>query len=256
MTKSSTTLIGKTYITLSSVDSTNDYLKRCLSNNAPIDEGTVILADTQFAGRGQQGNQWLAESVSNLTFSVLLKPSFLPVNEQFNLNKAICVGIITALTKYVGMGVTIKWPNDIYYGNGKLGGVLIENIVVGNRLRYAIVGIGININQVAFSIKGVNVLSLRNITGEVYDKMDILTELCSKLEEKYLLLNGDKSTKTFIDNLYSNRLLGLHEVRRFLIHGEEKRAIMRGVKQDGSIMLEIEAQLFSFGLKEISWLFD
>ena len=146
----STLFVGQNLIKLSSVDSTNNFLKSLVSNSEPLPEGTVIMADDQYAGRGQQNNIWKAEPGKNLTFSVLLKPTFLPLSQQFLLNMVVSTAINNALSHFLSDGLSVKWPNDIYFRDQKIGGVLIENTIVGNDIKTAIIGIGINVNQQHF----------------------------------------------------------------------------------------------------------
>src|SRR5690606_40229669 len=115
---------GQKLISLKRVSSTNDYLKQELSKSAPFPEGTVIMAEEQFMGRGQAGNHWEGEPGKNLTFSLLLRPSFLRANDQFNLNVAVSSAIHRTLSAFLGMAVKLKWPNDILVGDRKLGGIL------------------------------------------------------------------------------------------------------------------------------------
>ena len=123
----STLFIGQNLVKLSEVNSTNTYLKELVSKSEPLIEGTVIMADHQFAGRGQKDNIWYSQAGKNLTFSIYLKPSSLAVSKQFILNMVICLGIVDALKPILGNDSKIKWPNDIYFKNNKLGGILIEN---------------------------------------------------------------------------------------------------------------------------------
>src|SRR5690606_4854707 len=133
--------VGQNIVSLKRVDSTNDYLKKQVANSKPVPEGTVILAEEQFAGRGQFDNKWLSQPGQNLTFSILLSPSFLPISQQFSLNIAISLAINDVLCSFIGSGCEIKWPNDIIFDDRKLGGVLIENIIRGTNWKYSIVGI-------------------------------------------------------------------------------------------------------------------
>ncbi len=158
-----TLFIGQHIIELDSVDSTNSYLKNLLSNSKPLPDGTVIMADHQYAGRGQSNNEWQTEYGKNLTFSIYLKPNFLTLNHQFNLNKAISLGINDCLRTIIGEGCKIKWPNDIYYENQKLGGVLIENITSGSNIKASIIGISLNVNQITFSENLNNATSISKI---------------------------------------------------------------------------------------------
>src|SRR6476659_5800909 len=139
--------VGQSLVKLHEVDSTNDYLKNLLSNSKPLIEGTVIMAEYQTAGRGQKGNVWKSEKGANLTFSILLRPSFFNVNQQFQFNKAVSLGISDVLIEILGKEAKIKWPNDVYFNNQKLGGILIENTIKGNFLKESIVGIGLNANK-------------------------------------------------------------------------------------------------------------
>ena len=106
-----------------------------VSNSEPLPEGTVIMAENQYEGRGQVGSKWHAEPGKNLTFSILLRPSFIQPREQFNLNMTISIAIQKALESLIGTGLSVKWPNDIYFGHQKIGGMLIENIVAGSHIK-------------------------------------------------------------------------------------------------------------------------
>jgi len=142
--------VGQNFVTLKEVDSTNNFLKDLVSNSKPLMEGTVIMAENQFAGRGQQQNGWFTEAGKNLTFSLLLKPHFLDIADQFDMVRVISLGVFDALEPLVGKKLKIKWPNDIYYGDHKLGGILIENLIQAGQIRNSIIGIGINVNQERF----------------------------------------------------------------------------------------------------------
>jgi BirA family biotin operon repressor/biotin-[acetyl-CoA-carboxylase] ligase len=105
--------VGQNFLLLKEVDSTNNFLKQLVSNSKPVIEGTVIMAENQYAGRGQQQNGWFAEPGKNLTFSVLLNPHFLAVTDQFDLVRAVSLGVFDALEPLLGAKLKIKWPNDI-----------------------------------------------------------------------------------------------------------------------------------------------
>src|SRR5690606_25093723 len=126
------------------------YLKNELSKSTPLHEGTVIMAVDQYAGKGQQGTVWQSEPGKNLTFSLLLTPFFLSPKHQFRLTVAVSVALVRALATLLGERVAIKWPNDLYVGDRKIGGMLIENILQGPRWKSAIIGIGLNVNQTVF----------------------------------------------------------------------------------------------------------
>ena len=126
--------IGNKIISLNEVDSTNEFLKSYLLNHANEPEGLVISAKSQYAGKGQRGNQWTSNSNENLTFSVLLQPG-IDVSDQFVLTKIISLSIVDFFY-YKGINAKIKWPNDIYVDDKKIGGILIENTVKQSLIKF------------------------------------------------------------------------------------------------------------------------
>jgi len=150
--------IGKVYIKLNEVNSTNEYAKVLLSKNKPS-EGTVIFAHYQTNGKGQFGKTWKSEKGKNLTFSIILYPNFLEAKRAYSLNQAVSLGLKDCIESQK-IPVSIKWPNDIYYHDKKLGGLLIENGLVGENINYSIIGIGLNVNQTTFSQEIPNPTSL------------------------------------------------------------------------------------------------
>ncbi len=182
-------IIGSTIEQIHITDSTNNYAATQLLTKRPP-EGTVFVASSQIDGRGQQSNIWESEPFKNLTFSILLYPRFLEIVKQFEISKAISLGV-TDYLKEISDQVSIKWPNDIYIGNRKIAGILIENSVSGNKISSCIVGIGLNINQLVFTGDAPNPVSLLQITGRVYDLDGALSNLCLKIDARYQqLLNG------------------------------------------------------------------
>lgn len=161
---------------LRTVDSTSTYLKRELPDSP---HGTVVTAYEQTAGRGQRGNHWESEPGKNLTFSILLRPEHIDVRSQYTISEAVAVSITEMLKGYVpdSNRLSIKWPNDIYYGDKKICGILIENTLTGNRIDRAIAGIGININQAAFLSDAPNPVSLKQLSGQEYDTDQLLSEV-------------------------------------------------------------------------------
>src|SRR5687768_14177982 len=137
-----TLFIGKNVIELDSIDSTNSYSKELIIKEKPI-EGTIITAREQLSGRGQMGNSWNAEAGKNLTLSIILYPDFLDADKQFYLNIAVCLAVKDFCESVLGDEIKIKWPNDVYHRDKKLGGILIENTIKGSQIASAVVGIGI-----------------------------------------------------------------------------------------------------------------
>jgi BirA family biotin operon repressor/biotin-[acetyl-CoA-carboxylase] ligase len=190
-------------IIVKSAASTNDLLKRKMEEEF-LEEGTTIAAEAQTAGKGQRGNSWESEPNKNLTFSTLFYPTFLPPNEQFLLSKAIALGVIDALSEYIE-DVKIKWPNDIYFGDGKLAGILIENELKGEQYASAIAGIGLNVNQEKFLSNAPNPLSMKNITGTDYPLDVLLHRLVESVMTRYESLkdgDGERISEEYFSKLY------------------------------------------------------
>lgn len=244
--------VGQNLITLKEVASTNTFLKDALSKSTPLLEGTVIMAEKQFAGRGQTNNIWLSEERKNLTFSILLNPSFLPVERQFELNKAISVALNDVLKVYAGDTAQIKWPNDSYIGNKKVAGILIENIVNGSQIRHAIVGIGLNVNQTNFPASLNNVTSLKQGLHKDYDLNVLLGEICSAVEARYLQLRAghyEKITRDYIDRLYLFNEWSLFKTERGILKGK-----IIGVSSFGQLEIETTEGIMFFNNKEVKFI--
>ena len=196
-------------IPIETVTSTNDYLKE-LAHKEVLEEGTVIVTVNQTEGKGQRGNVWESEAGKNITCSILLYPSFLPIQRYFLLSEAIGLGVKETLDAYVA-GITVKWPNDIYYDEHKIAGILIENELIGNEYKLSVVGIGININQERFLSNALRPISLKQITGRDYDTETFLIELVRNILYRYeRLKEGDTESliRMYHDALY--RKTGFH----------------------------------------------
>ena len=244
-----TLFVGNKSIYLPTCQSTNDEAALLLRQES-VAEGTLIVTDYQTAGRGQRGNQWLSQPAENLTFSLILKPSFLIASEQFCLNVAVSLGVFDGLEPLLGDGLKIKWPNDLYFKNQKLGGILIENNLQGSRLETSIVGIGLNVNQINF--ENLNATSLRCINGKTTELPELLGELLIKLEENYLLLR----------NGHYNRLKMryLHNLFRYqeqnLFQDAQQRTFagtIMGINETGKLAINSQNKLHYFDFKEISY---
>lgn len=244
--------VGQNLVTIKELDSTNNFLKNLLSNSKPLPEGTVIMAESQYAGRGQQQNKWHSEPGKNLTFSILLTPSFLPVINQFDLTRVVSLGVFGALAPYLGDKLKIKWPNDIYYEDHKLGGILIETHIQGDRIKDAVIGIGLNINQESFLPGAANAISLKQILHKDYDLRTILSEICGHIEAYYLNLKAGKFL--FVRNMYLTRLYWLNQVKRFRSNNQVFEGIVRNVKDEGLLVVENNSMQQEFNLKQIEFL--
>ncbi|MBC8045935.1 MAG: biotin--[acetyl-CoA-carboxylase] ligase [Fimbriimonadaceae bacterium] len=244
-----TIFIGKVLHHLDRVDSTNAYLQYLIAASADrLTEGLTVFADEQFAGKGQMGAGWVSEPGKNIIASILLYPKFLLPKQIFYLNKAIAVAVCDFLKSYSD-NIKIKWPNDIYFENKKMAGILIENSLSTNAVEQSIIGMGININQEIFDTALLNPTSLRAITHKNYDLELLFHALCAEIEKQYLLLRSFQFKK--IDDLYHESLFGLNEEKIFTQGDETFTGIIRGVNEYGKLIVEKEEGLFEFGAKEV-----
>ncbi len=158
--------------------STNSLLA---SEASCLGHGAVVAVRKQTAGRGQRGNSWESEPDANLTFSMLLRPRTIRAASQFELSMLVSLGVCIALEEASGEKFRVKWPNDIYHGDHKICGILIENSLDGFRIGRSIAGIGINVNQTVFVSDAPNPISLANITGCAYDLETLLEKVCGTI---------------------------------------------------------------------------
>ena len=248
-----TLFLGKNLVILPECPSTNT-LAADMSQAGKATEGTVIVTHHQTAGRGQRGNTWESGKGLNLTFSLVLHPVFLKVTDQFQLNKAIALGVHDVLKNYAE-DVRVKWPNDIMIGNKKVCGILIENQLTGGKLSRSIAGIGINVNQKNFQVSTASSVSIQS--GEEIDLAKMFDELMQSLEWRYLKLRsrGSEARSQELDRDYLGAMYGINEIKRFVISDSEKDAIIRGVDANGKLIVEIDNKEMAFDLKEIKYVY-
>lgn len=244
--------VGQNLVTLKEVDSTNTFLKNILSNSKPLPEGTVIMAESQYAGRGQQQNKWNSEPGKNLTFSLLLNPVFLSPLNQFYLTRVISLGVAEALQAAAQSRISIKWPNDIYYNDRKLGGILIENILQGSQIKHAVAGIGLNINQEQFPDWVPNPVSLKQILHKDYDLRLLLSDICSRIEGWYLRLKAGQLDE--IKTAYLNALYWYREVKNFRAGKVVFTGEVTGITEHGRLQVQQADGLHEYNFKEIEFL--
>jgi BirA family biotin operon repressor/biotin-[acetyl-CoA-carboxylase] ligase len=222
---------------LEQLGSTNAYA-RGLLQNSDAGEGTLVWAREQYAGRGQGDNQWFSERGSSLTFSVILRPSFLLPGLQFMLNKVVTIAVLKTIRNFTAreQNACIKWPNDIYAGNGKLAGILIEHNIVSDHIQGSIVGVGINLNQEKFPAALPNPVSLKQITGNDFDARDVLELYCGNLDLDYarLEMNGYDG----IDSEYDACLFGFREKMNFTSGGLTFTGEIKGVDEYGRLCVK------------------
>ncbi len=182
--------VGITIDIFEQIDSTN--------NRAAEDRynaGDVVLAERQEAGRGQRGNTWNSAPGENLTFSVVLCPDFLTAERQFRISKVVALAVADTIAE-TGAHPTIKWPNDIYIGDRKATGILIENDLIGSHLCRSVIGVGLNVNQTHFDPSLPNPTSLAIEMGHSFDRAKVFINFYHHLSERYRTLTEEESVKT------------------------------------------------------------
>ena len=170
-------------IQLDETDSTNRHLTH-LCDEGHVAEYTTVCADYQTAGKGQRGNSWESERGRNLMFSIVLYPAFLPPQRQFLLSQLAALAVKEELEQRTE-GFCIKWPNDIYWHEKKVCGLLIENELSSAGITRSIAGIGVNVNQETFRSDAPNPVSLKQITGQEHDRKQILEGIVQRIRTYY-----------------------------------------------------------------------
>lgn len=239
-------------IKLSATDSTNTYLKKLAIEELP-ENFTVVAAEHQLLGRGQMGTVWESSVGKNLTFSVLVSFNRFKITDQFYLSMAVALAMLRVLNKYVKKKLFVKWPNDILADKNKIAGILIENVLSGAHIRYAIIGIGLNVNQEQFSEEIPNVTSLKKIVGHAIEKDELLVEIINSLK-KYVNYVEKKDfsllKKEYIAALYKYNSPAMFQDNL----GVQFLGKIIDVSEDGRLVVELENEKTrKFNLKEIKF---
>lgn len=231
--------------------STNTYLQ-ALDADRHLPEGYIVYTDTQRAGRGQRGNSWESQPGKNLTFSLLLKPEHIPANQQFLLSQAVSLAMTDVLNRYAP-GFSIKWPNDIYWEDRKIAGILIENVLSGSTFARSIVGIGLNLNQEKFISDAPNPVSLMQITNHSYRMEEMLDQYTEAFRIRYRQTFADSPQPLrdeYLATLYRND--GRYP---YCSEGQTFYASIAGVEPDGHLVLLTDTgEERRFAFKEVSFL--
>ena len=244
-----TIFLGKDVHFLPECHSTNDIALNLVRQKLAI-EGSIVICDHQSKGKGQRGNTWQSQPGQNLTFSLVLRPDFMDISEQFYLNMAVSNSIRHLLQEYIP-SLEVKWPNDLIVpAFGKIGGILIENTFSGKEWEYAIVGIGLNINQQDFESS--NAASIRSITGSQFGLEELFRLLVTQLEQGYIQLKKGK----WID-IKSEYMMNLHRMgiwSDYSADGQQFSGKIVGINELGKLEIETEnGEIRSFGLKEVAF---
>lgn len=236
---------------LKEIDSTNRYLRDLMVKES-LPEGSLVVADFQNAGRGQMGNAWESEGGKNLLFSLLLCPEFLPANRQFLISQIVSLSVKEVLDSYIGE-VQIKWPNDIYWKDRKICGMLIENDLIGQWMYRSIIGVGINVNQEQFLSNAPNPVSLLQITGKTYDRRNLLSDFLRCFFNYYDLLIQGKE-----EEIQSSYIAALYHGDGFYSYTDEQgrfEAEIQAIEPTGHLILQLRnGEKRRYAFKEVSFM--
>ena len=236
---------------LDKVESTNQYLINLLETEK-IEEQTAIVTFNQTKGRGQQGNIWIAEPENNISYSVVIYPDYLSARNQFIISQVVALAVKNFLDEFT-KDISIKWPNDIYWNNKKIAGILIENKLKGDLIAHCVIGIGININQENFPESLENPVSLKQITGLDYNLKDLVSKLHNKI--KSALEDLSHGTEVEIQRYYLNYLYRRDGFHKYSDENGEFSARIRGINAQGHLILEHEnGTLKDYAFKEVTFI--
>jgi len=242
------------YIRLDSVASTNTYLTSRAADNLP--HATVATTDRQTAGRGQRGNSWEAADGKNITLSILLRPKEILPSQQFVVSEIVSLGIVNTLDHYLTEAeeeISIKWPNDIYVGDKKICGILIENSLMGNKIVSSIAGIGLNVNQDRFLSDAPNPVSMAIIAGHEFPLEEVRDRMC---EEILTLFDRFDNPNRYdgLHSAYKGRLWRRNGFHKFVADGMEFDAEIVDIAPDGILTLaDTDGNYRKFAFKEVAF---
>lgn len=238
-------------VSMNETASTNLELKR-LQQNESLPEGSLVMTDFQTEGRGQAGKSWFSDKGENLLFSFLLYPHFVLAKEQFIISRIVSLALKGMLDRFMD-NVTIKWPNDIYWNDKKIAGMLIENSLTGQHIDFTIVGIGLNVNQDKFPSTLPNPVSMKQITRHLHNRDSLLEDFLSEFFLLYRKLQNNNWQS--IENEYMQQLYRNDKEYSFEDKNGRFEAKIKNVLPLGHLVLETypdkEERIYAF--KEIAF---
>jgi BirA family biotin operon repressor/biotin-[acetyl-CoA-carboxylase] ligase len=232
-------------IHIAETDSTNRWLREYEPPTDAPEQPLVVWADYQTAGKGQGTNRWESERDKNLLFSILYHPLHIQANRQFTISMAISLAIVDALEQQIG-DVCIKWPNDIYWRNAKIGGILIENRLLGQTIKDSVIGVGLNVNQRQFKSDAPNPISLWQIHGHETDRGALLDTIL----ERFTYYNNKELRHQYVGKLYRRK--GFHP---YCDQDGTFMAEFKDVEDDGHLILcREDGSLSRYAFKEVQFI--
>ena len=242
---------GSSFVILKQVDSTNNYAM------AKVHAGMAKHGDTYFttvqtAGKGQRGRVWETADGVNIALSLILDVQLLNASQQFQLLVSVALGCYDFFERYAGQETSIKWPNDIYWGDRKAVGVLIENSFQGSDWKFAVAGIGVNINQTHFGNSLKNPVSLKQITGKTYDLTPLAKELQIHVLNRFSAIQKDPFSLSLAE--YNGHLFGLNKKMHFKKGSIHFDATIQGVTPFGQLVTMDSKQEQQFNFGDVEWI--
>lgn len=242
------------FFSFTELDSTNNYVAN-LVRSKNINKTFIVSADYQTEGRGQRASKWQSAKSQNALFSIYMPWNNLHLSDQFIVSMIAAVGISDVLEKILNTKIQIKWPNDIYVGNKKIAGILIESELNGQTVSSSIIGIGVNVNQVDFDDLN-NATSLKLETGQNHDRLGIAKEIAQHLQMTCKSLNEQSDAFHFMKKRYLSRLLGLNHYHVVIEQSSGKGLEIKplDVTRSGLLLATDRTNsLRTFDIKEILW---
>lgn len=241
-------------IHIDETDSTNRWLRDSdgsfvTSADVTKEPSLCVVADYQTAGKGCGTNTWESERGKNLTFSLLLHPEEIPASCQFRISEAVSVALCQTLESYIYNKVEIKWPNDIYVGDKKICGMLIENRLQGSVIKDSIVGIGLNVNQDSFHSDAPNPVSLLQILGEEVERDEVLSVFLKALNDVFAM-EIEALSAAYRQRLY--RQDGFYEYRD--ANGSFKAKLLNVLADGRLVLLDTDGKARYYAFKEVSFI--
>ena len=232
------------------VDSTNNYAMGKVHEGS-WKHGNACFSWEQTAGKGTRGKHWQSNKGENIMLSIVVDTSFLSISQQFYLSAVAALACYDLIIKYAKGNIKIKWPNDLFWNDRKAAGILIENVIKGDSWQWAVVGIGININQASFSEETIKPVSLKQITGKTFEVVELAEELYSKFFERFGLIKMGKFDAIMKE--YNHHLFHLHEKTRLKKGRVIFESTIKGVSADGKLLTK-DAIERSFDFNEVEWI--
>ena len=239
-------------VKLNAIDSTNSYLKNLIKQTT-VENWTVIIAEHQTNGKGQFDNKWVCDKGKNLTISILSKFKNLKVQQQFYLNYGVSIALYNVLKYYIPEKLSVKWPNDILSANHKICGILIESSINNSNVNHAIIGIGLNVNQVEFPSTILNVTSLKKILNKNIDKDELLDKIILEIQYQLVLIQQQQFEE--IKSQYE-KVLYKRGVPSMFVDTNDNAFLGKiiGVTTKGKLQVElVDETLQEYDLKEIKF---